>query len=49
MTANFEVTAYKNGKKTVRYYVMQIYSGIAADLAEKFEKLGYRDIQIRMI
>lgn len=47
--ANFEVIAWKGGKRTIRYYAMRIYAGIAADIAEKFEAKGYTDISVRMI
>lgn len=49
MKANFEIIAYKGGKRTVRYIVMTIYNGIAADIYDKYVALGYTDISVKMI
>lgn len=47
--ANFEVIAWKDGKRTVSYYALRICPGITADIADKFEAAGYTDISVRMI
>ena len=49
MKTNFEVIAYKNGKRTVRYYSLKITDIIMVQLYDKYRELGYRDIRVRMI
>ena len=49
MKTNFEVIAYKDGKRTVRYYCLVITDKIMVQLYDKFQELGYRDIRVRMI
>lgn len=49
MKATFEVKTKKDGKSTVRYWTLDVYYGIGRDLYEKYEMLGYEDIEVRMI
>jgi len=49
MKATFEITGSKKGKRLVVYYTVSLYNGVAKDLHERYEKLGYEDINVRMV
>lgn len=50
MMANFEVAGISpKGKRVIRYYALLITAGITMDLYEKFKRMGYTDISVRMI
>lgn len=48
MKGTFEVTAEKDGRKTVRYYTVELFSGIANLIYEHMEKMGYTNINIHL-
>lgn len=49
MKATYEIKAIKDGKLTIRYQTLDVYYGVSRDLYDKYEELGYTDIEIRMI
>ena len=49
MKGTFEVKATKGSQKTVRYYTVRLYNGIANELYDRMKKLGYKDINIRLM
>jgi len=49
MKGNFEVRYKKDGKEHVVTWCLEIYSGIAADLYEKYEHAGCTDISVHLI
>ena len=49
MKANIEIIAYKNNKRIVTYYTVDLYYGIANDYYDKYKKLGYKNISVRII
>lgn len=49
MKANIEVITLKNGKRQVRTWCVNLYSGICADIANHYEKNGFTIVSIRII
>ena len=49
MKGTFEVIGYKNSKKSIRYYTVNLYNGVANDIFDKMKKMGYKNIDVRLI
>lgn len=49
MKGTFEVIGWKNNKRTVRYYTVELFNGIANLLHDRMAKMGYTDIDVRLI
>ena len=49
MKGTFEVIAYKEKKRAVCYFTVELYNGIANVIYDHMAKKGYRDISIRLI
>ena len=49
MKGTFEVTGMKNGKRTVRYYTVELWNGIANYLYDRMKAMGYTDINVHLM
>ena len=49
MKGTFEVIAYKNNKRTVRYYTLELWNGVANYLHDHMKFMGYENIDVRLM
>ena len=49
MKGTFEVTAWKNGKRTVRHYTVELWNGIANLLHDRMKAMGYENINVHLM
>lgn len=48
MIGNIEISTIKDGKKRVITRALELYPGIAADIAEKYRASGFTVLSIRI-
>ena len=49
MTGTFEVLAYWRGKRTVRYFTVKLYNGIACDIYDKMVARGFTRVNVHLM
>ena len=49
MMGTFEVLAYWKGKRTVRYFTVKLYNGIACDIYDNMVLRGYTRVDVRLM
>ena len=49
MMGTFEVIAYKNGRRDVRYYTVLLKNGIADTIYSMMKRMGYSDITVHLM
>lgn len=49
MFGKFEVVAYAKGKRTVRYFTVKLYNGIACDIYDSMVARGFTRVDVRLM